>query len=148
MEREIAAGALIFRRDKGKPLFLFIYSGRNKIWGFPKGHLEQGETEKDAAVREIREETGIGDLCFLEGFREEEVYPAVSNRGPYNGTTIEKHSIYFLCETTAADIRVDNDEIVDYRWLSRSDGEKLLAFDSLKRILGKAEMFVRERSGV
>lgn len=141
MEKEFSAGALIFRKEKEEVLFLLIYSGRNKKWGFPKGHIEPGEMEKDAALREVKEEIGINDLRFVDGFREEDVYQAGSNRGPSKGSVIEKHSVYFLCETKTTDIVVDEAEITDYKWLGIIEAEKLLTFNSLKRILRKAEVF-------
>ena len=140
LEKEFSAGAIIFRKEKEQKLFLLIYSGRNKIWGFPKGHIEPGETEKNAALREVKEETGITELKFVDGFREEDIYQAISNRGPSKGSTIEKHSVYFLCEAKTMNVAVDGSEIADYKWLSMRDAEKLLAFDSLKRILRKAEV--------
>lgn len=141
MDKEFSAGAIIFRRETRQALFLLIYSGRNKIWGFPKGHIEPGEVEKSAALREIKEETGITDLRFVDGFREEDVYQAVSNRGPHSGSVIEKHSVYFLCETKTKDIVIDAAEITDHKWLGMYEAEELLIFDSLKRLLRKAEIF-------
>ncbi len=141
VEKEFSAGAIIFRKDKEMALFLLLYSGRNKIWGFPKGHLEGGESEKDATLREIKEETGISDLRFIKGFREEDIYQATSNRELNKRNIIEKHSIYFLCETKATDIIVDSKEITDHKWLNTHEAEKMLAFDSLKQVLRKAEIF-------
>ena len=138
MDKEFSAGALIFRKEKEKTLFLLVYSGRNKIWGFPKGHIEPGEIEKDAALREVKEETGIDELRFVDGFREEDVYQTIGNRGLHKGSVIEKHSIYFLCETKSMNIVVDAVEITEHKWLSRIEAEKILTFDSLKRILRKA----------
>lgn len=139
MKKEFSAGSIIFRRENGPVKFLLIYSGRNKIWGFPKGHIDPGETEKDAALREIKEETGIGQAAFIEGFREEDIYGAVSNRGTSEGTAIEKHSVYFLCETKTKEVRVDKEEIADYKWASAAQAMELIAFASLKRILRKAQ---------
>ena len=142
MENEFSAGAIIFRKEPNQVLFLLIYSGRNKIWGFPKGHIEPGETEKDAALREIKEETGLTDLRFVSGFKEEDIYEKVSDRGSTNGKVILKHSIYFLCETWTKDIAVDADEITDHQWLVAHEAKKFLAFDRLKRLLAKAEAFL------
>ena len=98
MNKEYSAGAVIFKK-LNETLFLVIYSERNKNWGFTKGHIEPDESERDAVRREVSEETGINDITFVEGFREEDVYICKSNRGPYKGQQIEKHSIYYLCET-------------------------------------------------
>jgi len=145
MDKEFSAGAIIYRKEKEGFLFLLIYSGRNKIWGFPKGHIESDEIEKDAASREIKEETGIADMRLIDGFREEDIYQAVSNRGPHKGNAIEKHSIYFLCETKSKDAVVDATEITDYKWLSAIEAEKLLVFDSLKQILKKADRYLKQQ---
>ncbi|MBL8965216.1 MAG: NUDIX domain-containing protein, partial [Phycisphaerae bacterium] len=58
---EVSAGGIVFRRDGERTLFLLIRdSYRN--WGFPKGHLEEGEAPAAAALREVGEETGLAAL--------------------------------------------------------------------------------------
>jgi len=143
MNKEFSAGAVIFKKENNAILFLAVYSNRNKIWGFPKGHLERGETEKDAAAREIKEETGLENLHFIDGFREEIVYDAISKRAPFKGQRIEKHAIYFLCETSNQDIIVDGREITDHRFLNFSQAEELIRFNNLKNILRKAHGFLQ-----
>ena len=137
--KEYSAGALIFRKKDQASEFLLIYSNRNKEWGFPKGHIDDGETEKEAALREIKEETGIRDLRFIDGFREELVYTGISNRESSKGSVIEKSTVYFLCETKSKDITVDADEITDFKWLLCNDALELIPFDNLKKLLIKAE---------
>jgi bis(5'-nucleosidyl)-tetraphosphatase len=145
LEKEFSAGAIIFRKEAGMPLFLLLYSNRNKIWGFPKGHIEPGESEDKAVLREVEEEAGITGLRFVNGFRKEDIYEAISNREPNKGSAIEKHSVYFLCETKTMDVKVDSHEITDYKWLITDEAMKLLKFDSLKRILSKARISVAMR---
>ena len=68
MIKEHSAGAVLYRyfsNEERKFLLLHYTSGH---WDFPKGNLEAGETEVDAVIREIFEETGITDLKFVEGF--------------------------------------------------------------------------------
>ena len=142
-EKEFACGGVIFRREEAKFLFLLIYSARNKVWGFPKGHIEPGETEKETALREIQEETGLTKLKEVDGFRVEDVYNVTSNRGASKGAEIEKHSIYFLFETQSADVVVDQKEITDYKWLKKPDTEKLLSHESAKKLLAKAAGYIK-----
>ena len=143
---EFSAGAIIFRRKDGKKEFLLIYSKRNNIWGFPKGHIESGEEEKDAALREIREETGLTRLRFISDFREEDIYPAISTRGEFRGREITKHSIYFLCETDEEKITVDGREISEFSWLPFSEAKTLLSFGSQKILLERAYSFLRDET--
>ena len=55
---ETSAGGVVYRRSDGGPLVLLIRDSYEN-WGFPKGHIEQGEVPEVAAVREVREETGL-----------------------------------------------------------------------------------------
>lgn len=139
MNKEYSAGAAVFRREAGRILFLLVYSNRTKIWGFPKGHIEPGESELDAARREIREETGLTSFRQVQGFRREEVYGTVSRRAPYAGQKIEKHAAYYLFETAEERVTIDGDEIGEYRWLGLDEALPLLAFDGLKAALTTAD---------
>jgi 8-oxo-dGTP pyrophosphatase MutT (NUDIX family) len=146
MNKEFASGAILFRTERDQVLYLLIYSRRNRIWGFAKGHIERGEDEMTAARREILEETGIRDLAFVDGFRKEDVYPAVSNQGPFKGQTIEKHSIYYLARVKTPAVTVDQNEISDYRWLPFPDAQVLLPFKDMKSILAQAHDFLIKKS--
>ena len=59
MHKEHSAGGIVFREEDGRVAVLVTQSSAHDGWIFPKGHLEQGETSSDAAVREVKEETGV-----------------------------------------------------------------------------------------
>ena len=143
MNKEFSAGAIVFKREGDAISFLIIYSKRNRLWGFPKGHLEQGESAEQAALREIKEETGLGNLEFINGFKEDVRYETVSKRPPFKGQKIEKYVTYFLCEVKNQDIIVDGREITDYRFLAISEAEKLVKFRNLNKVLRRAHDFLQ-----
>ena len=115
-----AAGAVVFRRtDRGvRLLVLRAY----KNWDFPKGMIEPGENELDAAKRETAEETGLTDLDFPFG-------DAHKDTLPYAGHKIAR---YFLAETEETKIELPvsaelgRPEHHEWRWVSFDEAENLL----------------------
>ncbi|MFH1332713.1 MAG: NUDIX domain-containing protein, partial [archaeon] len=63
MIKEKSAGVIVY--NNGEFLILQYTAGH---WDFPKGHIEKGETERETALRELKEETGITDAFFVKGF--------------------------------------------------------------------------------
>src|SRR5436305_1693161 len=120
MPQEKSAGAIIFRKEHGKTYYLLLRY-RSGHWEFPRGHIEQGETQEQAARREIREETGIQDLNILPGFMEYtkflfkktyDLKPEEKKKSPW----VFKLIYFFLAETTTKDVRLD-EENTDFLWL-------------------------------
>jgi hypothetical protein len=64
---ESSCGAVVFRDIKGEIRYLLIKNRRSAHWGFPKGHIEMGETPQQTAMREVLEETGI-HVKLIDGF--------------------------------------------------------------------------------
>jgi bis(5'-nucleosidyl)-tetraphosphatase len=96
---ERSAGFVLFRvhPESGLREYLLLDYGRH--WDFPKGHLEKGENDLAAALRELREETGIGDPQVIRDFRHEITY---FFRDRKRGL-IRKTVAFFLGQTTASD---------------------------------------------
>ncbi len=66
--REPTAGGVVFRRSNGKPsdVEILLIADSKGRWTIPKGHIEEGETARQAAEREIREETGLQEMKMLD----------------------------------------------------------------------------------
>lgn len=129
---EKSCGAVLFTEREGQRLFLIIQNESGHI-GFPKGHVEYGETELETARREIFEETSV-PADFLPGFREEYDYMV-------NSYTCKK-AVYFLAGFAAQKIIVPQSEI-SRNWLVPCEtAMPLLNFEPDRRILARAEKFL------
>jgi 8-oxo-dGTP pyrophosphatase MutT (NUDIX family) len=68
MINEKSCGAVVYAKNPELKYLLLQYEAGH--WDFVKGNVEEGETEKETTLRELREETGIADAQFIEGFKE------------------------------------------------------------------------------
>ena len=115
-----AAGAVVFRRGERGIRLLVLRAYKN--WDFPKGTIEPGESELDAARREVAEETGLADLDYPFGDEYKETLP-------YSGNKVAR---YYLAETGAEEIELPvspelgRPEHHEYRWVSFDEAEELL----------------------
>jgi 8-oxo-dGTP pyrophosphatase MutT (NUDIX family) len=129
---EISAGGVVFRRFGGMLKYLLILDGHGN-WGFPKGHLEEGESASDAAHREIVEETGLSDLISHAALRQLDWTFRVSN------ALVHKRCVYFLFETTAGETRPQGEEgITQCTWFAYADAISKLTFQNTRTLLTEA----------
>lgn len=130
---EHSCGAVVCRIINGSRRYLLIKNKRSAHWGFPKGHVERGETEMDTAKREVLEETGI-HIDIFPNFNEKSEY---SIKGK-----IEKSVAIFLAKTNDTRTLIQKEEIEDYIWLEYQKAIKTLNFENDKNILKKAENYL------
>ncbi len=115
-----SAGAVVFRRTDQGIRLLVLRAYRN--WDFPKGAVDPGEEQLDAAKREVREETGLAQVEFPFGEEFKETLP-------YSGNKIAR---YYLAETTEHDIELPvspelgRPEHHEFRWTSFDEAAALL----------------------
>lgn len=138
MSVEYSAGAIIFRREKDKKLYLLLHY-KSGHWEFPKGHIEKGEEETETVERETEEETGIKDIVFIKGFREPiKYFFRVKKR------TIFKTVIFYLAETKIKKIKLSREHI-GLKWLHYKEAKKQLTFKNAQKIIEKADNFLSEK---
>lgn len=142
MKREShhSAGVVLFREGpERKYLLLRSALTRRPVWEFPKGGLEPGETELEAAFRELEEETGLaaGDYTVLDEFLEEERYFFTRGTGE-SRRLIQKRVTYFLAEWHRGDVRLSR-EATRYEWATVAEAQRLLRFPEKRRVLAAAE---------
>ena len=135
MAKEKSCGAVVFmkRKDSAKYLLLHYEAGH---WDFPKGSQEKNETEDRTAEREIKEETGIEDIEFLESFKETIKY--FYKKGE---ETVYKEVIFFLGQTHTERVKISAEHI-GYAWMSYENAYKKLTFNTSKDLLRKANQFI------
>ena len=134
MVYEKSCGAVVFTLVGSEVRYLLIKS-LTGIYGFPKGHMEAGESEEQTAYREVLEETGIS-VSLLSGFRAEEEYPL-----PQKEDTI-KRVVYFLGEYCDQEPRYQASELTDALLVDYETAMSLFQFDVSRRILTEADKFL------
>lgn len=139
--KEVSAGIIIYRKTKEGVKFLLLYHG-GRYWNFPKGHLEKEENSYIAAMREIKEETGLSRnaLALQSYFNAYERFTFVKNK-----QRIVKEVIYFLAETQESRVHVSY-EHNGYGWFLYRDGLRMLMFKKSQENLKRAYDFIRKRS--
>lgn len=130
---ESSCGAIVYRIINGETRFLLIKNKRSLNWGFPKGHIERGENEKETAYREVLEEAGIR-IRFLPDFRFRSEY---SIQGK-----IEKQVVIFLATTDDTTTVIQREEIEEYLWLKFDKAMTSLKFPNDKQMLRKANEYL------
>ena len=130
---EKSCGAVVFLRTEDGIKYV-ITEQLNGVVGFPKGHVEENETEEETALREVFEETGI-DVRLIEGFRTEDSHPIP-------GTDIQKYIVYFLAEYDGQTPVPQETEIGKISVVPFDEAMRLFNYESSKRILKEADDFL------
>lgn len=134
--KEKSCGIIIFSLGEKEHEYLILQYEEGHF-DFPKGHVEPNETEIQTALRELKEETGITQVDFKEGFREKISYSYVRNKQNY-----EKEVCFYLAETKQKKIILSHEHI-GFRWLSFKDAQEIATYSLAKELLRKAENFLK-----
>jgi len=128
-----AAGCVVYRYDAHGALWLLLIQDRYGKWTIPKGHLEDGESDAQATVREVFEETGIrGELGPLIGRIE---YSVLSKKGERR----LKQVTFFLLRTTATAITLQAEEGIHAgQWLSADAALARIDYPQVRDVLARA----------
>ena len=118
----------------------YIIRSPEGFYGFPKGHVEDGETEEQTALREIFEETGLR-VHLIDGFRTEDSHPLIREGRP----DVIKTIVYFLAEFDGQALRAQESEVSEISLMSYEKAMSSFQFESSKRILSEAFDFLNRR---
>ncbi len=121
LKKEKSCGCIIIKDNK----VLLVYEKRRNFWGFPKGHMEDGENEIETALREVKEEVGLDVEINIEKryvlnyiIREE----------------IDKTTVLYLATPKNEKIIMQESEIENVRWCNFDEALNVLTFDNWKEL--------------
>lgn len=130
---EKSAGFLVFMRN-GKIRYLFLK--KNGKFDIPKGMQQPGETEYTAALRELKEETGLTKIKVIPFFKK-----SIEYFYRWGGLMVKKKVVYFLGETSTDQIKISA-EHDGYVWMTKDEFLKQSTYKNLKDVVEEAERFL------
>lgn len=164
MPREFSAGAVIF--NKNEKIEYLILKYKAKHWDFPKGHIEKGESYEETIRREVKEETGLADIEFLNGFKKSirfffRQYPDKINKdfkkkekqdtketkNSKTGAKKEKQPwvfkmvTFYIAKSKLKNVKLSW-EHQDFAWLPYELAVKKITHKSSKELLSEANEFI------
>jgi 8-oxo-dGTP pyrophosphatase MutT (NUDIX family) len=129
---EVSAGGLVLRKS-GEPGnasldALLIGRGVPRVWSLPKGHVENRETHEQAALREVREETGCWAQVLVK-------LSEISYWFYLNGTKHKKSVHFYLMNYLSGDTANHDDEVDEAAWFEIKAAKKALKYVNEKRLI-------------
>ena len=126
MKKEKSCGCIILN-DKNEILLVLQTAGH---WGLPKGHVEEGETEEQTAIREVKEETNV-DVIVNTNLRYSMVYSPKED--------VEKEVVYFIAKNTSNDCKPQLEEVQEMKWLDIDNAIDTITYENSKDLLRKVK---------
>ena len=133
---EFSAGGVVYRRDDaGQVEVALIGTHAGERWGLPKGWVEKDESPQEAALREVREETGIRARIVQELERIEYWFRWNQGAGPLR---IHKHVDFFLMQALSGDTAEHDHEVEEVGWFSLDEALERATYKGERQVLEKA----------
>ncbi|MFA5500085.1 MAG: NUDIX hydrolase [Candidatus Omnitrophota bacterium] len=135
---QFSAGGVVYRKSGNGLEIVILTRGGGKVFCLPKGKIEKPETHEQAALREIREETGlagaigkeIGKIKYSFDLPEEEI-------------VINKTVTFFLVKYVSGDTKDHDTDAEDVRWLPIKEALKIMTYPSERQIVEKSGTLLR-----
>lgn len=124
---------MVARFHRGSWWYLLVKHQKGLHWGLPKGHPEKGETPHQAALREVREETGL-NVQIVEGFKRRVRYDLRPG--------VRKSVTYFLALSHTETFSLPEEEIRHAVWLEVEDARRLVSHRNIARVIAEAHAWL------
>jgi bis(5'-nucleosidyl)-tetraphosphatase len=131
--RDYSYGIIPIKKDEDNFKFLMIKHLKGGHWSFPKGHKEPGETDIEAALRELTEETGISNFSLLNAQPLKEIYSFKKN-----GSTIKKTVNFYLAQVDGDNTTPQKEEIKEIIWISPEKAINLATYKGTRNLIKMA----------
>ena len=139
MKIELSAGVIVYYTEMVNDLpvrmYLLLYY-RHGYWDLPKGKLEGQETNLQAAIRELKEETGL-EATIHPGFEQSLAYMFKDK----SGQLVDKTVTFFVGKASTKNVTISHEHL-SYKWVPYKDAVKQLTYANASQILSMAEHFV------
>ncbi len=133
LKHEKSCGAIVYRTNSPELEILLIKHRYGGHWSFPKGHVEGDETEKETALREVKEETGL-TIELQDGFRYAvEYFPRPNTK---------KQVVYFLGFAQDDRTKRQEEEISEIQWVPLRTAHQVVTFRNDKNLIAHAKEFL------
>ena len=132
--REVSAGGVVYRRRRGRVQVVLAARRTRRgdlVWGLPKGEIEPGESPESAAIREVREETGLHA-------RIEDPLGQIKYLYVWEGVRVRKAVHFFLMRATGGNVSEHDEEMEDVRWFPLGDAVGAAAYKGEREGLQRA----------
>ena len=124
LKKEKSCGCIIIKNKK----VLLVYEKNRNFWGFPKGHMEDGENEIETALREVKEEVGLD--VEIDKDRRYTLNYVIRDE-------IDKTTVLYIAKAKNEEIVMQENEIENIRWCSFEEALNTLTFDNWKEMFKK-----------
>ena len=124
LKKEKSCGCIIIKDQK----VLLVYEKNRNFWVFPKGHMEDGETEIETALREVKEEVGLD--VEIDKKRRYTLNYVIGNE-------IDKTTVLYIAKAKKEKIIMQESKIENTKWCSFEEALNMLTFDDWKEMFKK-----------
>ena len=145
---ENSVGAVMFRDGSSEKEYLLL-KYRNGHWEFPRGKVEDDETEQETMRREIYEETGIKDIFLIDGFRTSIAFSYLAQGQEREDRKkdkacicIHKKATFYLARSNDASVEISHEHQAAI-WMPFDKALEKLTYDNAKKVLTEAHDFLQ-----